>query len=70
MFADRTVYLAFYEDGFAPSAEKFTMAEDGSIAFAGDYEGAHALFTLPLDPALADPAAAETMVAPYLPPVD
>ena len=70
VFADRTVYLAFYEDGFAPSAETFVMAEDGSIAFAGDYRGAHALFTLPLDPALADPAAAEAMVAPYLPPAD
>ena len=70
VFADRTVYLAFYEDGFAPSAEKFVMAEDGSIAFAEDYEGAHALFTLPLDPGLADPGAAAAMVAPYLPPVD
>lgn len=68
VFADRTVYLAFYEDGFAPSAEKFVMAEDGSIAFAEDYRGAHALFTLPLDPGLADPAAAEALVAPYLPP--
>ena len=70
VFADRTVYLAFYEDGFAPSAEKFVMAEDGSIAFAGDYQGAHALFTLPLDPSLADPAAAGALVAPYLPPAD
>ena len=70
VFADRTVYLAFYEDGFAPSAEQFVMAEDGSIAFAGDYAGARALFTLPLDPGLADPAAAEAMVAPYLPPAD
>ena len=68
VFADRTVYLAFYEDGFAPSAEKFVMAEDGSIAFAEGYRGAHALFTLPLDPGLADPAAAEAMVAHYLPP--
>lgn len=69
VFADRTVYLAFYEDGFAPSAGQFVMAEDGSIAFAEDYARAHALFTLPLDPGLADPAAAEAMVAPYLPPV-
>lgn len=68
IFADRTVYLAFYEEGFAPSAGQFVMAEDGSIAFAESYQGAHALFTLPLDPALADPAAAEALVAPYLPP--
>lgn len=68
VFADRTVYLAFYEDGFAPSAEKFVMAADGSIAFSEDCQGAHALFTLPLDPGLADPIAAAEMVAPYLPP--
>lgn len=68
VFADHTVYLAFYEGGFAPSAETFVMAEDGSIAFAEDYQGAHALFTLPLDPGLADPAAAEAMAAPWLPP--
>ena len=65
VFADHTVYLAYYEDGGAPSAEKFTIAEDGSIAFAGDYQGAHALFVLPLDPALADPAAAEALTAPF-----
>ena len=69
VFADHTVYLAYYEGGRAPSAELFTFAEDGSIAFAEGYEGAHALFTLPLDPALADPAAAEAIVAPWLPPV-
>ena len=67
VFADHTVYLAYYEGGGAPSAEKFTIAEDGSIAFAGDYQGAHALFILPLDPSLADPAAAEALVAPWLP---
>lgn len=61
MFADRTVYLAFYEGG-APDSSIFTVAEDGSISFAEDFEGVHALFTLPLDPALADPAAAEAFV--------
>ena len=67
VFADHTVYLAFYDDGFAPSAETFTMAEDGSITFAEDYQGAHALFVLPLDESLADPTAAEALVAPFLP---
>ena len=67
IFADHTVYLAYYEGGFVPSAEKFTVAEDGSIAFAGDYQGAHALFILPLDPSLADSAAAEALTAPWLP---
>lgn len=61
MFADRTVYMAFYEGG-APSNSIFTVAEDGSIAFAADFEGVQALFTLPLDPAKADPAAADAFV--------
>ena len=69
VFADHTVYLAFYDDGFPPSAEKFTMAEDGSISFGDDYQGAHALFVLPLDESLADPAAAQALVEPFLPPV-
>lgn len=61
MFSDRTVYMAFYEGG-APSNSIFTMADDGSIAFAEDFEGVQALFTLPLDPSKADPAAAEAFV--------
>lgn len=56
IFADHTVYLAFYK-GFAPDNSMFVMAEDGSISFAEDFEGVHALFTLPLDPSLADPEA-------------
>ena len=58
MFADHTVYLAFYEGGL-PSRELFSMAEDGSIAFAEDIAGPHALFTLPLDESKADPAAVD-----------
>lgn len=61
MFADRTVYMAFYE-GFAPSNTIFTVAEDGTITFADDFAGVHALFTLPLDPSKADPAAAEAFL--------
>ena len=61
MFADRTVYMAFYEGG-APNNTIFTVAEDGSIAFADDFTGVHALFTLPLDPAKADRAAADAFV--------
>lgn len=61
MFADRTVYMAFYE-GFAPNNTIFTVAEDGTIAFADDFSGIHALFTLPLDPAKADPAAVEAFL--------
>ena len=67
VFADHTVYLAFYDSGFAPGAEMFTVGEDGSIAFADNYQGAHALFVLPLDETLADPAAAQALVEPFLP---
>lgn len=58
MFADHTVYLAFYE-GAVPSNDIFFVAEDGSISFAEDFDGVQALFTLPLDASLADPAAAD-----------
>lgn len=58
MFADHTVYLAFYQ-GAVPGLDTFTMAEDGTISFAEDFEGPHALFTLPLDKSKADPAAVE-----------
>ena len=58
MFADHTVYLAFYEGG-VPTREYFTMAEDGSIAFAQGIAGPHALFTLPLHESKADPAAVD-----------
>ena len=58
IFADHTVYLAFYE-GTVPSNEIFSVAGDGSISFAEDFDGVQALFTLPLDASLADPAAAD-----------
>ena len=58
MFADHTVYLAFYQGG-APGQEIFTMAGDGFISFAEDFNGPQALFTLPLDQSKADPAAVE-----------
>lgn len=55
-FADRTVYMAFYEGG-VPNNTIFTVNDDGTIDFCDDFTGVHALFTLPLDPAKADPAA-------------
>lgn len=61
MFADHTVYIAFYE-GFSPSNTIFYVNDDGTIRFCDDFTGVHALFTLPLDPAKADPAAAEAFV--------
>ena len=56
--ADHTVYMAFYQ-GRTPDQDIFTMAEDGTIAFAESFEGPRALFTLPLDESKADPAAVE-----------
>lgn len=58
MFADHTVYVAFYQ-GASPSLDYFVMAEDGTISFAEKFEGPHALFTLPLEQSKADPAAVE-----------
>lgn len=60
-FADHTVYLAVYAGG-VPDGTLFTLGEDGAIAFNQGVEGTAALFTLPLDPARADPAAAEALV--------
>lgn len=57
MFADHTVYLAAFQ-GLSPSAEIFVLNDDKSISFAEGVQGPHALFTLPLDAAKADPAAA------------
>ena len=62
MFADHTVYMAFYR-GTAPGRDTFTMAEDGTISFAEGFEGPRALFTLPLDSSKADPAAVERFMS-------
>lgn len=59
MFADRTVYLAVYQ-GFVPSYDTFSVAEDGTYALRDGVTGA--LFTLPLDESLADPEAAQAFV--------
>lgn len=60
-FADHTVYLAVYPGQHAvPGAELFAFGDDGSIAYQPGQEGL--LFPLPLDPAKADPAAAEALL--------
>ena len=56
MFADHTVYLAVYQ-GFVPSYKEFSVAEDGTTTMREDVVGC--MFTLPLDPALADPEAVQ-----------
>lgn len=60
-FADRAVYMAFYEGG-VPNNTIFTVNDDGTVAFCDDFNGVQALFTLPLDPAKADPAAADAFL--------
>lgn len=56
MFAGRTVYLAVYE-GMSPHAGMFDIAADGTISYKDGVSEPHALFTVPLDAAKADPAA-------------
>lgn len=62
LLADHTVYLAFYQ-GDIPSRDTFATAADGSISFTDNVTGPRALFTLPLDAADADPAAAAQLLA-------
>lgn len=62
MFADHTVYIAFYEGG-VPNNTIFYVNDNGSIQFCDDFTGVQALFTIPLDPSKADPAAVEKFLA-------
>lgn len=61
IFADHTVYMAFYEGG-VPKNTIFTVKDDGTIAFCDDFTGVQALFTLPLDSAKADAAAVDAFL--------
>lgn len=61
IFADHTVYLAAYQGG-APSADIFTISKDGEIAYTDGFDAPHAMFTLPLDPAKADPQAVKQLL--------
>lgn len=60
-FADHTIYLACCE-GVAPSSDMLQLNQDGSISFLDSYTKPHALFTLPLDSAKADPVKAAAIV--------
>ena len=58
VFADHTVYLAAFEKN-----DLFGSFENSAhIAYRADYDGFRALFTLPLDPAKADPQAVEKIL--------
>ncbi len=61
IFADRTVYLAAYE-GDAPDSSTFTLSANGEISFAEGFVAPHAIFTLPLDSAKANPDAAKSLL--------
>ena len=58
MLADRAVTFGIWDFdlGFAPGSALLRMKEDGTISFVDGLQKAHAMFTLPLDPAKADPA--------------
>lgn len=58
-FADQGVYLGVSEDLTAQEKAFLFDEQTGEISRNPDYTGINALFELPLDPAKADPAAAE-----------
>ena len=60
IFSDHTVYLALYEGFAAPSSERFSLAEDGTVDLRDNVTGC--MFTLPLDTHTADPDAARAFV--------
>ncbi|MEO3945979.1 hypothetical protein [Gorillibacterium sp. CAU 1737] len=67
-FADRGLYLAVSTGSFY-DIHSFTYDEaSGVIGLNPDFEGAHALFTLPLDPAKADRAKADAYLDQLLKP--
>ena len=61
-FADREVYLAVLGEPFISNASYEMDENSGIIMPKADYDGCNILFTLPLDPAKADPAKAEQIL--------
>lgn len=60
MFADRGLYIGVSSGSIGEVGSAFDFDENtGAIARNENYEGVNALFALPLDPAKADPAAAQ-----------
>lgn len=61
-FADRGLYLVVSDEAFF-NKELFPYDEaTGAITAAGDYEGLNVIFNLPIDPAKADPEAAQEYI--------
>ncbi|MCD7890113.1 MAG: hypothetical protein LUG23_09440 [Oscillospiraceae bacterium] len=63
VFADHTVYIAAYSGTLAPTSNKYTLNDDGTISVVEGYDGVATLFEIPLDESLADPEAAEALIA-------
>jgi hypothetical protein len=59
IFADRGLYFAIYTDSFSDLDALVYNEQTGEIAANPDYDGACAVFDLPVDPKLADPEKAE-----------
>ncbi|MCD7732293.1 MAG: hypothetical protein LUH56_02480 [Oscillospiraceae bacterium] len=62
IFADHTVYIAAYSGALAPTSDVYSLNDDGTISVIGS-EGVATLFEIPLDESLADPEAAEELIA-------
>lgn len=60
--ADRSLRIAVI-NYFVPTLDYLGLDENLELCLANGYEGLGAVFDLPLDPALADPAAAEALLA-------
>lgn len=63
IFADHTVYIAAYSGYLAPTSDVYSLNDDGTISIVEGGEVAATLFELPLDKSLADPEAAEALIA-------
>ncbi len=68
VFADRTVYVAAYSYGNDGNViplkdDAYTMSDDGTISVIESYDGVATLFEIPLDESLADPEAADALIA-------
>jgi hypothetical protein len=62
IFADKGVYIGIHE-GFSPNNRVFRVDElTGEIKANPEYDGISALFSLPLDKSLADPAKAQAIL--------
>lgn len=59
MFADRGLYMAVTSEPFIDNSVFAFDATTGDISIRADAKGINVLFDLPIDPAKADPAAAE-----------